>query len=190
MAKVPDGVLHLALQFEGVLRASLFRYTRNTDDVDELLQETYARLLQADAGNPQMCATQAYCLTVARNVALDWLSRHRVVPIDLVADTELEVLDEVQEIEGIVNPDQELALLAGVVANLPSRCRQVFTLRKVYGYTQKEIAERLQITENTVAQHLIQAARRCAEVLFDSQNAAVTGLGQFANRLHRRKAPN
>ncbi len=53
-----------------------------------------------------------------------------------------------------MNAHQELALLAAAVEQLPARCRQVFTLRKVYGFSQKEIAERLQISENTVEQHL------------------------------------
>src|SRR2546423_393828 len=34
--------------------------------------------------------------------------------------------------------------------NLPARCRQLFTLRKVYRYSQKEISSRLNISENTV----------------------------------------
>ncbi|MGH8323270.1 MAG: RNA polymerase sigma factor, partial [Steroidobacteraceae bacterium] len=53
------------------------------------------------------------------------------------------------------------------VQELPERCRQVFTLRKVYGYSQKEIAARMNITENTVEQQLIKAARHCAQALFD-----------------------
>jgi len=40
-----DRYLLEALKSEGVLRACLFRFVRNPADVDELLQETYARLL-------------------------------------------------------------------------------------------------------------------------------------------------
>ena len=50
------------------------------------------------------------------------------------------VLDESEQIDEIVNGHQELALLVRAVQELPDRCRQVFTLRKVYGYSQKEIA--------------------------------------------------
>jgi len=158
-----------ALEFESVLRASLYRYTRNTSDVDELLQETYARLLTAGAANePEVRSVRAFSLTIARNVAFDWLRHQQVVPIDLIADMEaLEVLDEGAQVEEIVNGHQELAIIVKAIQSLPARCRQVFTLRKVYGYSQKEIAAELGISENTVEQHLTKAARRCAQTLYD-----------------------
>ena len=45
MSRNDERYLLQALEFEGVLRACLYRYTRNNSDVDELLQEVYARLL-------------------------------------------------------------------------------------------------------------------------------------------------
>jgi RNA polymerase sigma factor (sigma-70 family) len=163
-----------ALQFEGVLRACLYRYARNNSDVEELLQETYARLLTAGAaGEREVRSVRAFSLTVARNVAFDWLRHKRVVPIELVADMEaMNILDERDQIDAIVNSHQELMILIKVVQELPERCRQVFTLRKVYGYTQKEIAARMNITENTVEQQLIKAVRYCAQALFNQPIAA------------------
>jgi DNA-directed RNA polymerase specialized sigma24 family protein len=62
----------------------------------------------------------------------------------------------------------ELAIVAELARGLPAECRQVFTLRKVYGYSGKEIAGRLGIPEHAVEEHLIQAARRCAQTDPDS----------------------
>jgi RNA polymerase sigma-70 factor (ECF subfamily) len=66
-------------------------------------------------------------------------------------------------------------MLIKAVQQLPERCRQVFTLRKVYGYSQKEIAARMNITENTVEQQLIKAARHCAQALYDQPVAERQG---------------
>ena len=111
---------------------------------------------------------RSFALTIARNVAFDWLRHRHMVPIEVVADMEaLEGPDAGEHVDEIVNGHQELALLVSAVQDLPDRCRQVFTLRKVYGYSQREIASRLQISANTVEQHLTKAARRCAEALFD-----------------------
>ncbi len=170
MKRVEDRYLVASLEFEGVLRACLHRYARNSADVDELLQDTYTHLLTAGAADrEEIRSIRAYALTVARNVALSWLRHRQVVPIELVADLEaLELLDERGQVEEIVNSHQELALLTNAVASLPARCRQVFTLRKVYGLSQKEIASELNISENTVEQHLAKGMRLCTQALAHS----------------------
>lgn len=168
MKRADDRYLVASLEFEGVLRACLYRYTRNSADVDELLQETWAHLLAAGAAQnrEEIRSIRAFALTVARNVALSWLRHRQVVPIELVADLEqLELLDERSQVEEIVNTHQELALLAHAVSRLPARCRHVFTLRKVYGLSQKEIAAELNISENTVEQHLAKGVRLCSAAL-------------------------
>jgi RNA polymerase sigma-70 factor (ECF subfamily) len=174
MSRVEDRYLVASLEYEGVLRACLYRYVRNVADVDELLQETYTNLLAAGStpNREEIRSIRAFALTVARNVALSWLRHRQVVPIELVADLEsLELLDERSQVEEIVNSHQELALLTAAVARLPTRCRQVFTLRKVYGLSQKEIAAELNISENTVEQHLAKGMRLCSAALADSPMA-------------------
>ena len=57
----------------------------------------------------------------------------------------------------------ELVRVAQLARALPAVCRRVFTLRKVYGYSGKEIATRLGIPDEAVEELLIQAARVCAQ---------------------------
>jgi len=187
MGNPGDRYLLEALESEGLLRAYLFRYVRNPADVDELLQETYARLLVANPpGGEEVRSVRALALTIARNVALDWLRHRDVVPIELVSDlTSLDVLDEKAQVDEIVNAHQELTLLSEVVAELPKRCRQVFTLRRVYGLTQREIAERFGISEKTVEQLLVRAVRRCAEALF-AREVVADHPRSMSERLRRR----
>ena len=64
----------------------------------------------------------------------------------------------------------ELARVAELARALPVVCRQVFTLRKVYGYSGREIASRLGIPEHAVEEHLIQAACLCAQAASDFQS--------------------
>src|SRR5690349_16636436 len=51
LSKNDERYLVQALEIEGVLRACLYRYTRNNSDVDELLQEVYARLLMSGSSD-------------------------------------------------------------------------------------------------------------------------------------------
>ena len=57
----------------------------------------------------------------------------------------------------------ELVHVAKLARSLPAVCRRVFTLRKVYGYSGKEIATRLGIPDEAAEELLIQAARVCAQ---------------------------
>jgi RNA polymerase sigma-70 factor (ECF subfamily) len=68
----------------------------------------------------------------------------------------------------------ELARVAQLARALPAVCRRVFTLRKVYGCSGKEIATRLGIPEEAVEELLIQAARVCAQ----ETTTSVLGLAQ------------
>jgi len=79
-------------------------------------------------------------------------------------------------------------MLVKAIQGLPDRCRQVFTLRKVYGYSQKEIASRMNISEHTVEQHLTKAARRCAQALFDQPVSERRSM--LFDRFRRRKGSN
>jgi RNA polymerase sigma factor (sigma-70 family) len=75
-------------------------------------------------------------------------------------------------------------LLTRAVARLPARCRQVFTLRKVYGLSQKEIAASLSISENTVEQHLAKGVRLCTAALAGS-HVAQRGVASFEKARRR-----
>lgn len=187
MGNPGDRYLLEALESEGVLRAYLFRFVRNSADVDELLQETYARLLSASPKDgAEVRSVRALALTIARNVALDWLRHRDVVPIELVSDlAALDVLDEKAQVDEIVNAHQELNLLSEVVADLPKRIRQAFTLRRVYGLSQQEIASRMGISDKTVEQLLVRAVRRCANALY-AREVAADRPHSMSERLRRR----
>jgi RNA polymerase sigma-70 factor (ECF subfamily) len=50
-------------------------------------------------------------------------------------------------VAAIVDAQQELEFFAEALRDLPARCRQIITLTKVYGLSEREVAERLGISE-------------------------------------------
>ena len=48
---------------------------------------------------------------------------------------------------------------------LPVQCRRVFVLKKVYSYSQKEIAEELGISEKSVEKHMALGLQRCRDYM-------------------------
>ena len=81
----------------------------------------------------------------------------------LAENDALNVLDDADGIPETVARNQELELLTQAIQSLPERCRQVLTLRRLYGLSQKEIAARLGISENTVEKQMGKGIRRCTE---------------------------
>jgi RNA polymerase sigma-70 factor (ECF subfamily) len=135
---------------ESELRAYLRAKFSGHLDVDDLVQETYARLLQAREQQP-LRAAKAYLFSTARNAAFDLFRRRKIVPIEGVA--EIELLPALEDRPGVAESiarDQELQLLAEAIQSLPEKCRRVVTLRKLHGLSHRSIAEKLGISENTV----------------------------------------
>jgi len=156
------------LVHERALRGYLTRFFKNVADIEDVVQETYARLLSlSDSGSAAVRNWHAFLFTSARNVALDRIRRGRVVSLDTLAEMgSVDVLDQTPSADEALNARQELALLLETIASLPDRCREALTLRKLYGLSQREIAQRLAITESTVEKHVAYGVRLCAERMF------------------------
>jgi len=147
----------------GYLRSSLRSFT----DVDDLMQECYARLLQAREGGG-IRSTRGFLFAVARNAVRDLLRRRAVADTVVTAEgEEMASLPDSTNIVEFVSRQEELALLTEAIHALPERCRQVFLLRKIQGHSQREIATRLGITENTVETLVARGVRRCSDHLRD-----------------------
>ena len=56
---------------------------------------------------------------------------------------------------------EEFGRFCEAVRQLPIQARRVFVLKKVYGYSQREIASELGLAESTVEKHVALAIRRC-----------------------------
>lgn len=150
---------------EGALRAWLRSSFPSLSDLDDIVQESYLRLWRAH-GKGEVHSPRAFLFATARNAALDLFRRRQVVRMEQVEDSaRLSVLEEGPGVVDTVSKKQEIALLTQAIQNLPDRCRQVLTLRKIYGLTQKEIAARLGIAEHTVEVQVANGMRRCADYL-------------------------
>jgi RNA polymerase sigma-70 factor (ECF subfamily) len=109
---------------------------------------------------------RALLFATAHNLAIDQLRRQNIVPMDSLAEIgDLTVIEESPTPSEVAARNQELELLTKAIQSLPEKCRQVLTLRKIYGLSQKEIARQLGISEHTVEAQVGNGIRRCAAYL-------------------------
>lgn len=152
------------LPHEADLRRWLRLRTPTGLDVDDVIQETYAKLATL-AEVDHIAAPKAYLYQTALSIVLQERRRSRAKRID--SDVEIETLDAAapeplpdQQVEA----RQELARVFDAIEGLPEKCREVFVLRKVEGLSQREIAERLNLSESTVEKHIGRGIRMLIEI--------------------------
>ena len=168
------------LPHEPALRAWLHGRLGATMEVDDIVQETYAVLAAMDdvdhVRNPR-----AYLFTAARSVVLQNLRRARIVSIEVVAEIDrLPMAADERSPERYADARQQLRLLALVLASLPAKCREAFALRKVDGLSQREVAQRMGISENTVEKHVGKGLRILMHAFGHEGSSAVQSLSELA----------
>lgn len=145
------------------LRAWLLARFPTLPDIDDLVQESLTRVLRAREVSP-IRSTRALLFATARNLALDAVRRQRVVSFEPITDeTASSVLADNSDVVATVSKQQEFELLTQAIQSLPDRCRQVLTLRTAYGFTPKQIADKLAVSESTVEKQMALGIRLCAK---------------------------
>ena len=150
---------------ESLLRAYLTKAFPSIRDVDDVVQESYLRILRARLVHPIKSA-KAFLFQVARNVAIDGVRRDGISPIDRTRDlARLNVLEDGLGIAERLNRNEKIALLAEAIFSLPSPCQEVVILRKLKGLSQREVAARLGVTEKAVEAQVCRGLKRCEKFL-------------------------
>ena len=146
------------------LRHYLGRYLRRREDAEDVVQESFTRVLEA-AAKGEIHYPPSYLYRTARNLAFNLRARKfNQAERTLEDSASPDVMDETEPgPEDRVMAQRQFELFCRVAASLPPQCRQVLVLRKVHGLSQREVAARLGLAISTVEKHLAKALRRCAQ---------------------------
>lgn len=137
-------------------------------EIEDIVQETYVRVSQyervASIRHPR-----SFLYRTARNLALDHIKRVESRATGWSDEEEEhgdgDVLQAGLDVYDELAAKQEFEIFCAAVQQLPLQCRRVFVLRKVYGYSQKEIARALDIGESTVEKHIAYGIKRCSSFM-------------------------
>jgi RNA polymerase sigma factor (sigma-70 family) len=157
--RLDDWFLSEVMPLEPALMRFLRRNWRNGSEVADLRQELYVNLY--DAGREALPSqTRAFVFRAARNLLINRALRGQVVSIELVADLEaLNVADATAGPERQVAARDELRRLQIGLDRLPPRCREVVVLRRIEGLSQREVASKLGVGEDTVEKQMLYGMR-------------------------------
>ncbi|TYT26389.1 sigma-70 family RNA polymerase sigma factor [Luteimonas viscosa] len=157
-----DWFIREILVHEAPLMHYLLRSAPRREEASDLRQEVYARVYEA-AGKALPQQPKAFLFATARHLLADRARRAKVVSIEPVGDFEpLHVLVDDVSPERWCGGRQVLMRLADAFDRLPDRCREVVWLRRVEHLSQREVAQRLGISEKTVEKHIAKGMRLIA----------------------------
>lgn len=116
---------------------------------DDIVQEVFVRVwINKERINPEK-EFQSYLFTIAKNLVLDQLKsavNRRLYFVDDMFQKDL-LIDDVSEESFAIEHEERLMKL---LEQIPERRREIFCLNKFEGLSYKQIAKRLNISENTV----------------------------------------
>lgn len=170
-----DAFAHIMNRFERPLFFYILRRVQQEEVARDLLQDTFMKLTQHahryEPGSP----LSAWLYTIARNTSIDYLRkrRHREVSLDApIGSTEDFSFHQVLSDEGptapqIVEGVEFARRLDEALKEINPDQRDIFILREVHGLKFVEIAETLEISENTVKSRMRYALESLRKQLSD-----------------------
>jgi RNA polymerase sigma factor (sigma-70 family) len=142
------------------LRSFIARYVISPQDIDDVSQETFLRAYTAEQ-KKEIEHPKAFLFRIAKNLMLSEFSRKKRKITDYIEDYDnSEELLNTDNLESNIMAQQKLGIYCEALASLPTKCRRVVIMKKVYGMQNKEIARRLELSVSTVEKHIVKGIRR------------------------------
>ncbi|WP_372859348.1 RNA polymerase sigma factor [Pseudoalteromonas sp.] len=124
------------------------------DDVDDIVQETFVKSYEAEL-KQDIQYTRSYMLKTAKHLALNHIAKwDNKFSTPLNHETELPKLLKSMQLEDEYTSKERFLLFCRATEQLSPVVRKCFILKKVYGMSQKEIAQQMQLSQSTVEKHI------------------------------------
>lgn len=155
-------------------------------EVEDIVQETYVRVCQIE-NIDAIREPRSFLFRTAQNLALDHIKRAESRLTTSTDDCDPSGLSSKDDTTlGQVASDEEFALFCDAVRHLPKQCRRAFVLKKVYGYTLKEIAEIMEVGVPTVETHIVRGTKKCATYLRERESRSTSRARYLPRSLSRK----
>lgn len=119
------------------------RYSKSTQEAEDILQEGFVKVFQGIKDFRQESKLSTWITRIMVNTALNF-QRKKLYLFPMVDVEEIDLPEEELSISGI-----HFTELVEMIQSLPQGCQVVFNLFAIEGYSHKEIAEMLGISEGT-----------------------------------------
>ena len=136
-----------------------------SEDIEDIVQETFIKSYEADLKH-EIRYERTYMLKTARNLALNHVTRAENIRSDHFDDMDTLPHELVgYSLEKNVESKERFLNFCRATDTLSADVKRVFLLKKVYGKSQREIADLLGLSESTVEKHVAKGLLLCSRYL-------------------------
>lgn len=138
------------------LRRLLYSRGFSGDDSDDLIQEAFLRLQQYRRAHV-VNHDEAFLVRSVLNLLADHRKKRRHQVLDSSVLEALPLIDPGPSLEAMLEGNARLRHFKTGLRNLSPRCREVFILNRIAGYSFTQISKELGITVSTAEKHAARA---------------------------------
>ena len=137
------------------LHEFVLMYLKQEEDAEEIVQEVFVKIWESRGKIDVYLSFEAFLFTIAYNATISLL-RKRVS--ESKSREYLKSLQQIDSAEQVIDEIQYNELnqkVQSLLNQLTPRQKEIFVLSRAEGLTHKEIADKLNISESTVNNHLV-----------------------------------
>lgn len=146
-------------RYNDLLYAHAYNKLRNKEDARDVVQDVFIKLWNRHEHLEITSNVSGYLYVMVRNGIFSLLSHKNIVSNFATSYNRFRIEGEAIT-DHLVREKQLSAIIEGEIAMLPKRMREVFELSRKQNMSNKQIAEKLAISEFTVADQIKKALRQ------------------------------
>lgn len=163
--------------FTNQLRRFIASRVRNETDTEDILQEVFIKIHRGIDKLEDQFKLQAWVYQITRNAIIDYYRK---------SDDGVDVTSEIPDVRAEENGNEEIesevaAWLRPMMEELPEKYREALQLTEIQGLTQKQLAERLNISISGAKSRVQRAREKLKDVLLECCHVEVDRRGKVVD---------
>lgn len=156
---------HLVERYQAMVFSTIYRYTGNADDAEDLAQEVFIKIWRSIASFKGKSKLSTWIYRITANHCLTYRKKKKKAPVSLDALDERGAEPRALSIDPDYDTKHKVSLVKEAIEKLPERQRMALILSQYEGRTYREIARIMDISVSSV-ESLIFRARTALKARF------------------------
>lgn len=157
-----DELFHI--YYDRLLTAS-FVLVKSKDLAEEVVADVFYRLWQNRGKLQEVKNLDNYLFISVRNQSLNYINKEQKIGKDSIDEVVSNKLSEKNTVEDLIVAKELQDKITHSIESLPPKCKEIFLLIRFDGMKYKEVADKLEVSVNTVDTQMGIAIKKLAEMI-------------------------